>query len=295
MARIESNKLLNPTKREIKNYNRDFRTSDGPNTSSFISLTDIAIPYDSYYTSRVILPSQTEDFKLNYNTINNSTFLLIKVTYNGNYDKVMEDDFDPYYNQEPSKYNISYYYEGDSGLTFPIGRLLLLNGSYLNKIEQIYLNNLLDYDVSLDIMSANIIAPIVEPASSAITISNLYYNDIITNQVDCYYSSVLTNILTTGSTEFIVNEYKINVSGYTIVQYIIPYNTIISLNIDISKYIIYIGTNSKYYTIKFLTQYDCEQAYCRILFAYTSYSDDSCRYLTDDETYKDGEILNCSN
>lgn len=287
VAKIANNILYGKTKREIKNWNRDFITSDGPQTSSFLSLSDIAIPYDSYYTSRIVLPSYTENFLLNYGTVDESTFLLIKVNYNGNYDDVNEDAYDPYYYYEQSTYNINYYYDSDSGKTYPIGRLLLLNGSLTNKIGKIYLNNPLDYDVSLDVMQANIEFPMVQPPSSAVTISNLYYNDIITNQVDCYSSSGQT----TGSTKFIISEYQPGESGYTFLNHEILYSDITSLYSDTSSSYIYLSTSTTYYTIKFLTQIDYEKAYFRINLSYTSYTDGSCVYLTTDVTYKDGNII----
>jgi hypothetical protein len=288
VAKIANNILYGKTKREIKNWNSEIRTSDGPQTTSFIDLSDIEIPYDSFYTSRIILPAYTDDFLLNYNSIEESTFLLLKVTYNGNYDNMNEDAYDPYYFYEPSTYNINYYYDSNSGTTYPIGRLLLLNGSFSNKLGQIYLNNPLDYDVVLDVMQANIEPDIVQPPNSAITISNLYYNDIITNQVDCYYTG-----LTTGSTSFIINEYKYIDSGYTYFTYNIPYNTITSLSSDTSLYCIYLYTNSNFYTIKFLTQNDYEIAYIRMLFVFISYSDNSCRYLTNNKAYLNGNIVDC--
>jgi hypothetical protein len=254
-----------------------------------MDLSDIAIPHDSHYTSRVVLPAYSEDFVLNYSNFKEiTTFLLIKVTYNGNYDydvNLGEDSLDPYYNHEPNEYNIEFYYEGDSGHTYPINRLLVLNGSYTNKIGQIYLNNPLGYDVVLDIFHANIAEPIPQPINSAITISNLYYTDVITNQVSCGTGM-------TGSTEFIISEYKASVSGLTQVVYNIIYSDIISIETEGS--FIYILTNTLYYTLKFLTEFDCNQAYCRILFAYSSYLDDSCRYLTPYEVYYNNNSIDCS-
>jgi len=291
LVKIAINTLLNPTQRTIKNVNRDFRTSDGPNTSNFLDLSDLAIPYDSQYVSRIILPSGTNDFLLNYGLLNNCTFLLIKVVYNGNYDYPNEDDYDPYYNQEPSNYNITYYYDGNSGLTYPIGRLLILNGSFTNKIGKIYLNNSSGNDVALEILCANIeeYKPIY--SSSATTISNMYYSDIITNQVVCTSTGFTGS--TTGSTQFIISQFKPSLTGYTIVQYTVPYNTIISIMKDISINTIYLSTTTQYYTLKFLTQFDCNQAYSRMLFAYISYSGGSCRFLTVDNAYDNGVEKNC--
>jgi len=289
VAKITTNILSTQTKREIKNCNRDFRTSDGPQTSSVLSLSDIEIFYESCYNARLILPAYTEDFLLNYGDIEESTFLLIKVIYNGNYSNVNESSYDPYYYYEQNTYNINYYYDSDSGTTYPIGRLLLLNGSILNKIGKIYLNNPSDYDVAIDVLQANINLPPTPQPSSAVTISNLYYNDIITNQVDCYYSTGQT-----GSTEFIISGVVSSIgTGYTNLKYHIPYTTIISLSSDTSKYYIYLGTLTTYYTIKFLTKYDYEQAYCRMIFAYNSYKNNFCIYLTSDCTYKNGVVMDC--
>lgn len=286
MTRITTNNLLNPTIRTIKNWNSDFRTSDGPNTSAFINLGDLGIPYDSHYVSRLVLPAGAEDYYLNYGLLDNLTFLLIKVTYNGNYDYPMEDNFDPLYWYEPNNYNITYYYEDEPSILYPIGRLLILNGSFNTKLTKIYLNNPLDSDVVLDVLHANIDAPKPVLSSSAITISNLYYSDIITNQVICSGT-------TTGSTAFIINQLIPIPTGYTILSYIIPYDTIISFQKDISIDRIYIYTTTLTYTLKFLTDFDCNQAYSRMVFAYTSYSNNSCRYLTEDNVYDNGLPVIC--
>ena len=278
--RIVTNTLLNPTQRTIKNWNSDFITSDGPNTSSYLSLGDLAIPYDSQYVSRIVLPADSKDVLLNYELVGISTFLLIKVTYNGDYDYPQQDDYDPLYSQEPNNYNIEYYFEGSSGITYPIGRLLILNGSFTNKIPKIYLNNPLGYNVVLDVLQANIESyrPII--TSSATTISNLYYSDVITNQVIC--SSTGFTGTTTGSTEFIISEFKPFLTGFTISQYIIPYSAITSITIDITINSIYVSTINTFYTLTFLTSFDRNQTFSRMMFVYASYLGDFCRFLTSD-------------
>jgi hypothetical protein len=117
MTRIVNNKILQPTIRTISNVNSIFMTSDGPNLSSKIDLVDLGIPYDTHYRSRLVLPAGETDHFLHYGLLENVTFLLIKVTYNGNYDYPNEDDFDPLYYYEPTTYNINYYFEGNSGIT----------------------------------------------------------------------------------------------------------------------------------------------------------------------------------
>jgi hypothetical protein len=284
MTRIVTNSLLNSTKRYISNRKNTFITSDGPNdTGMKIGLEDFGIPYDTHYRSRIVLPANTQDYFLNYGILENVTFLLIKVTYNGNYDNGNEDDFDPYHYYDPStSYNITYYYEGNSGVTYPIGRLLLLNGSLTNKLTKIYLNNPLDYDVVLDVLQANISEPIPAPASSAVTITNLYYNDIITDQVVCSGTS-------TGSTSFIINYLESIYTGYTNTQLIILYSDILSFTKDANINVIYLYTKNNTYTLKFLTDIDCNQAYDRMFFVFASYLYDTCRYLTEDNAYDNSE------
>jgi len=71
--------------------------------------------------------------------------LMVKVTY--------DSENDPYYQYEQEKYNITYYFENDPILR-PLNRLLVMTGSIDEKIPQIYLNNDLGYDVTLDILHA---------------------------------------------------------------------------------------------------------------------------------------------
>jgi len=287
MARIVTNSLLNPTKRYISNFKNTFMTSDGPNATGMkIGLEDFGIPYDSHYLSRIILPADTQNYLLNYGEFENVTFLLIKVTYNGNYDYGMEDDYDPYYYHEPNTYNITYYYEGNSGVTYPIGRLLLLNGSFNNKLTKIFLNNPLDYDVVLEVLHANISEPI-PPPSSAVTISNLYYNDIITDQVLCPGNTF------TGSTSFIINYLTPVNTGYTQSHYIIPYNNVLSFNESLTTTEIYISTSTMTYTLRFLTDVDWSQTYSRMLFVFEPFLyHNSCRYLTVNNAYNNNSIVN---
>lgn len=278
MTRIVTNNLLQPTRRVISNVNSVFMTSDGPNLSAKIDLVNMGIPYDSHYRSRIVLPANTNDYFLHYGTLENVTFLLIKVTYNGNYDFYNEDDFDPLYRYEPNNYNINYYFEGNSGITYPIGRLLVLNGSFTTPLTKIYLNNPLDYDVVLDVLHANIDPPKLSPTSSAITFPTLFYTNIITNTVSCNGS--------TGSTSFIITD---NNTYYLEV----PYITILSIVKNSSTDTITLTTTNRVITLKFLTEFDFYQAYSRMMFAYSSYPNIDCRYMEEEHVYLNGNEVTC--
>lgn len=146
MTTIKSSDLLQPTEKTIKNWNCSFIAVEGANVLDKLSLEDLAIPYESQYRSRVILNANTSDVPLIYGFIGKSvTFLMIKVTY--------DSTNDPYYQYEQEKYNITYYFEDDP-IERPLNRLMILTGSADEKIPQIYLNNPLGYDVTLDILQA---------------------------------------------------------------------------------------------------------------------------------------------
>lgn len=285
--RIVTNELMNPTKRIIKSWKDKFVVTDGPHTSEIFDLSDIAIPNESHYSSRVVLPANAIDFVLKYNNLDNITFLLIKVKYNGNYDNDVnlgDDSYDSYYKYEENDYNIEYYYQDNPSKIYPINKLLILNGSLSNKINQICLNNPLDYDVVLEILAANILVPQPQLINSATTINNLFYSNIITDQIVCI-SGV------TGSTEFIISEYKSDISGLTEYKYNIPYIDII--NIENKKDEIKIITKNNYFILKFLTEYDHNQTYCRIMFILSDYYS-ACLYLTGDFIYLNNYIVDCS-
>lgn len=146
MSTITPNDLLNPTEKTIKNWNCAFIAVEGPKIIDKLSLEDLAIPYESQYRSRVVLHAGETDQPLIYGFIGKAvTFLMIKVTY--------DSTNDPYYQYEQEKYNITYYFEDDP-ISRPLNRLMILTGSADEKIPQIYLNNPLGYDVTLDILHA---------------------------------------------------------------------------------------------------------------------------------------------
>jgi hypothetical protein len=193
MTKIVPNDLLNPTEKTIKNWNCSFIAAEGPNILDKLSLEDLAIPYESQYRSRIVLEAGVTDKPLIYGFIGASaTFLMIKVTY--------DSENDPYYQYEEEKYNISYYFENDP-IERPLGRILILTGSVDERIPQIYLNNNLDYNVTLDVLHATI-----DPEYSGVTTTGYGMSNL---------SDVLFSGLTSGDTLQFDGTYWTNVSGIT--------------------------------------------------------------------------------
>ena len=193
MTKIVPNDLLTPTEKTIKNWNCSFIAVEGPNIIDKLSLEDLEIPYESQYRSRIILKAGETDQPLIYGFIGKAvTFLMVKATY--------DSINDPYYQYEQETYNITYYFENDPILR-PLNRLLIMTGSADNKIPQIYLNNPLDYDVTLDILHAT-----TDTEYSGATIAGFAMPDL---------SDVMFSGLTSGDTLQYMNGYWINVSGIT--------------------------------------------------------------------------------
>ncbi len=193
MTKIVPSDLINPTLKTIKNWNCSFIATEGPNILDKLSLEDLAIPYESQYRSRVILEAGVTDKPLIYGFIGASaTFLMIKVTY--------DSENDPYYQYEEENYNITYYFENDP-IEKPLGRILVMTGSVEERIPQIYLNNNLGYDVTLDVLHATI-----DPEYSGVT-SNGFGME---NLIDVMFSG-----LTSGDTLQWNGYYWTNVTGVT--------------------------------------------------------------------------------
>jgi len=254
MVKIINNNLLLPTEKSIKNHNSSFVSMEGPNITSELSLDDIAIPYDTHYVGKMFLSAGVVDQPLLYNDIvTGSTFLLIKVTYN-------KSD-DPYYSYEKEYYNIEYYYADNPTIKRPLGNLMILTGSFNNKIPQIYFDNTQDYDIVIDILQANIQPIKPKNIKSGITLNNLSYYEIITDVVSC------------GATQFLIFSKSELVA-------LIPFVSITSISLENNSLIII--TNNNTYTFTFLSTFDLNQTYSRMLF---ELQDPSNRYLTDSSVY----------
>ena len=65
------------------------------------------------------------------------------------------------------------------------------------------------------------------------------------------------------------------------------------INIENKKDEIIIITKNNYFILKFLTEYDHNQTYCRIMFILSNYYS-ACLYLTGDFIYLNNYIVDCS-
>jgi len=268
--KIVPNSLLKPTEKCIKVWNCSYIAVEGPNVLGNLSLEDIAIPYESQYRGRMVLNPKSTDQPLLFEGFlgTDVTFVMVKVTY--------DSENDEYYRYEKEKYAITYRYADETTIR-PIGRLLVLTGSETNRIPQIYLNNPYEYNVTLDILMANIKQPDFEYTNLDETVfSNLYYNSIITNE------SFIYGVPYTGSTQLIV----LNETSQPIMY--IPYTNIISTSLDIAtKKIIITTLNSETIVLEFLTEFDMYQAYSRINWVQQTdgFSSGAYRFMTEDYVY----------
>ena len=165
--------MLPPTSRVIKPYMCSMVAVEGPNIIGKLDLSGVEIPYESQYTTRIILNPGAQNQPLLYGFLgNNITYLLLKVTY---------DETDPRCLIEEEQY-LEYYFADNPTEIRYLNKLMLLTGNSQNRIPQIFLNNPTDLRVDIQVMAANLGQSDInleDIADNTVRLTNLYHNNII--------------------------------------------------------------------------------------------------------------------
>lgn len=259
---IQPNKMLPPTSRIIRFYQCSLVSTEGPNINGKLNLAGIEIPYESQFTSRMILNPGALNQPIVYGFLgNNITFLALKITY---------DETNPKCVIEEEQF-IEYWYENDSTTIRQAHKLMVLTGNSTNRIPQIYLNNPGDVKVYVDVLAANMEQGDIDLddiRNDVVEFKNLYYNSIIT---DSYWN---TSLNVSGSTQFNFLDLHDNIVLYLDFEEI----TSIEKNEDKNQLII----NTKSLTIIrlfFNSVFEMNQANSRINWVINNSNN---RYLTKD-------------
>jgi hypothetical protein len=182
--------------------------------------------------------------------------------------------FDYYYNNQ-------WYYAGESS-----NFLFFTNLSVITLIRFYFDLN----DSYYGTLKTNLIEPLIHNNGLYFVDVDIYGTPIIISGTTSGTTSGVTSGSTSGdSTEFIITSLVSFSTGYTINQYFIPYDNIIS--IELSGNSIYLYTNTIKYILKFLTVYDLNMAYYRMTFVYNSHLIHNCVYLTVDNIFENGIIV----
>lgn len=256
---IRPNHFLKPTEKNIKPWERDFISVNGPNIIDFLSLNDIAIAYSDFYISRQVLASSKKDIPLYFDGVEGKlSFLLVRVR------KDTEDN--PYYSYDITK-NITYYFSGATDDVQPINSFFIQSGSYGNKIPQIYFNNPNNFDVVLDVFGAVLEKTTITTSSGITNYQNLYLEDIISDQIISGTNTGSTSLVLTGITESIS----------------IPYTGITNIIKDLYSLTLTAITNTQIYEFNFLTEFDFYQAFSRISWVMDDFDN---RFLTENYIFE---------
>lgn len=242
--KIQSSTLLSKADKTIEFYNSAIIVKDGPNMSGSIKLGDIQIPHDSFFTAKMTLPSQGKYFPILYGFLGTEiTFLMIKVNYGG-------DISNPQTCENNDKY-IEYYLENSPSEIRNISQIMILSGNENHRIPQVYLYNPSNYDVTVEILVANIGENTISNnlVGTFSTANGLAYNDIITDQI--------FSINYTGSTQFEILDIESNV------QLIVPYNNIDILKLD-GDTITIITKSIEPIKLTFISETQAKQAFSRM-------------------------------
>lgn len=256
--RITSSTLLNSDK-TIEFYNSALIVKDGPNMTGKLDLSDIIIPHDSFFTSKMTLESKVQDFPIMYGFLGTEiTFIFIKVTYGG-------ELFNPQSCPDKSAY-IEYYFEDQPLVRRYFTSAMMLTGDAEHRIPQIYLYNPTDYQATIEIMAGNIDINAL-PSSVVTSISStdfvgLAFNDILTDQ--------MYGLNCTGSTQYEVMDIDGNI------QIVIPYNRIDIVKIN-SNVITVVTEADGTINLSFVSEFHAKQALSRMNWVREN---SSSRYLT---------------
>jgi len=258
MPYIIPNNLLKPTEKVIKPYNCSMIAVDGPTIKGKLNMEGIEIPYESQYTSQLILNENSKNQPILYGFLGKSvTFLMIKAIY---------EPQDPNWEIEEDHY-IEYYFEDDPNTIRTMGKLLLLTGNSLKRIPQIYLNNPNSKQkVYLEVFMANQHQDDINLNNyiNINIIKNLYYNNIISDKID------YTNPISVGSSSLFITDINDNVI------LTIPYKNINTIERNGNMLILGNNTEEKIY-LEFLSEFNMKQTHSRISWVLESISN---RYLT---------------
>jgi hypothetical protein len=236
---------------------------EGPNTVGKVSMQGLEIPYDSFFTSKITLLSGATNKPILYGFLGNDvTYMMIKVNYNtGSSVRCCSGS---------SKENyIEYFTADDPNDVRPIGQLMILTGGSNHRIPQLYLNNPMDFNVTVEVMVASV-DPVADGISTSVTeaiLDGLYYN------------SLITDFFASGCTQFeIINEKDEILLVLPLDAFDI--NDLNIQNIRQDENILTVTTeNNEKVILKFLTTYDANQAHSRFNWIF---EDPTHRYLTKD-------------
>jgi hypothetical protein len=260
MAYIQPNKMLPPTARVIRPYQCSMIATEGPNILGKLNMSGVEIPYNTQFTTRMILNPGAINQPLLYGFLgSNVTFVLLKFTY---------DESDPLCMIEEEQF-IKYYYQDQPSVKRYANKLLLLTGNSIHRIPQIYLENPGEVKVYVDALIANLEqSDITSEEADITTVSNLYHNSILSDML-----WVQSN-LTSGSTQLQV----MNSDGY--IEVYVDYIDISSIETRYETNELILTTVSDVSIIlEFLSTFEMYQARSRISWVMKFPNE---RYLTAD-------------
>jgi len=256
--RIQTSTLLSGADKEIEFYNSALIVKDGPNMCGKMALGDVQINYDSFFTSKMTLASDSKDFPIMYGFLGTDiTFIMIKVIYGG-------DLANPQSCCSDEEKHLEYFFEDQPLIRRYITDFMLLTGDDTHRIPQIYLYNPTNYDVTVEILVAN-----VDPNTITSSVVGTYsevrglaFNDILSDQI--------FGVSCTGSTQYEILDIDGNI------QMVIPYSKIDIVTID-GDTITIVTKSDDPVKLVFISEFNASQALSRMNWVRES---TGSRYLT---------------
>jgi len=238
---IKPSDLLSPTTKLINFSDCKLIATEGPNMMGSVNLAGLNIPYDSYATSKILLPKNRE-IPLMYGSLGTNVTLI------GIFPKFTSTN--PQCCTEEDKY-IQFWFEDHPSIIYytTYGFFLATNSDH--KISQLYMKNTTDLTVVVECIVADVGE--VEISEYLSAIDNLYWNSIISDYIIGYD---YTGGTYSGSTELKIYDEE------SPLVLVISYDKISAIQKADSLLTLITATDD--IELEFINDYNSYQAYSRI-------------------------------
>lgn len=261
--KIKPSQLLQSTNKYITNYDCSMIVAEGPNIVGKLSLSDLNIPYETFFVSKMKLESGEADKPIMYGFLGTDiTYLMIKVNYDSTVSQASCCNNVTSICCDTQSY-LEYYFEDDALTKRYMSNFMILTGTEQHRIPQVYLYNPNDNAVEVEVMVANVgDCTISAVLSAAQTFSGLFFNSISSDQIYDMFGN-------TGSTQLEILDLNY------IPQLVLTYAEIDIIEQDGSDLIV-TTTHDDKAKLSFLSEFNAYQANSRINWVMES---QSTRYL----------------
>lgn len=196
---IFSNTIFKSVNKFIKFGKNNVTIQDGATVLETLNLCDVKINYKQYQKTKVTIPANTENYLLSFPMLGvKSTFIAIKAVYK---------------NKNKSNNYLKWIFNGSMDPKRTMTSIMVLTGTSSNPIPNIFLDNLSNCSVDLEIIISGTDNDFLSDINAFIYLDNLEFTNIKTfnetNSGILAFYNKNNELVTTTDVSNIINFYKI--------------------------------------------------------------------------------------